>query len=172
MLRWMAPFMSFTAEEAWPIFAPGQSGSIFTQTYSDVSAWTDDALLAKWLTLRNIRDSVNLKIEEHRSRGELGSSLQAEVELSATPECKKWLEAFEPDLKFVFIASAVTLADAHEFDFDKEFDFDVRVTPSANTKCDRCWHYRADVGHDPAHPTICGRCTRNLFGAGEHRTVA
>jgi isoleucyl-tRNA synthetase len=83
MLRWMAPFLSFTAEEAWPIFSPGTSPSIFTQVYSDVDGWKDDALLAKWARIREVRDVVNKDIEAVRSSGQLGSSLQAWVNIAA-----------------------------------------------------------------------------------------
>ena len=78
MLRWMAPFLSFTAEEAWKVFAPGQSVSIFTETYVDTAGWGDDALLAKWARIRAIRDVANKEIEAVRTAGQLGSSLQAE----------------------------------------------------------------------------------------------
>ncbi len=85
MLRWMAPFLSFTAEEAWPVFAPGRV-SIFKQTYwnvAGVGATTDAALLAKWQTVREGRDAVNKAIEDVRTTGAVGSSLQAEVKMTA-----------------------------------------------------------------------------------------
>jgi isoleucyl-tRNA synthetase len=166
MLRWMAPFLSFTAEEAWAVFAPGQ-GSIFKQTYWDfagVGATTDAALLAKWQALREVRDTVNKAIEEVRTAGGVGSSLQAEVTVAAPPEAHALLASLGEDLKFVFITSKATLARAEALA--------VTVTPSTATKCERCWHWRDDVGTDAAHPTLCGRCTSNLFGAGEARTVA
>ncbi|WP_219210514.1 isoleucine--tRNA ligase [Variovorax boronicumulans] len=164
MLRWMAPFLSFTAEEAWKLVGTGAPGtSIFTQVYSDLGT-PDDGLLAKWTRICEIRDSVNKEIETVRATGQVGSSLQANVVLTATPEDHALLASLGEDLKFVFITSAVTLVagDAPS----------VLVTPSADTKCERCWHWRADVGHDAAHPTLCGRCTSNLYGAGEARSVA
>jgi isoleucyl-tRNA synthetase len=164
MLRWMAPFLSFTAEEAWKGFAPAKAGSIFTQTYSDVQGWADAALLAKWARVRDIRDGVNKDIEAVRSAGRLGSSLQAEVLIRADEADRALLATLGDDLKFVTITSRAGVAAGDALS--------VQVTPSSAPKCDRCWHYRDDVGHDPAHPTICGRCTSNLYGEGEHRTVA
>ena len=162
MLRWMAPFMSFTAEEAWALFAAGR-GSIFKQTYWPL-ATPDAALLAKWAAVRTVRDAVNKAIEAVRADGGVGSSLQAEVVITAPPETHALLSSLGDDLKFVCITSAVTLEAGEALA--------VQVTPSAAAKCERCWHYRADVGADPAHPGICGRCISNLHGAGELRTVA
>jgi len=169
MLRWMAPFLSFTAEEAWKIVAPGTSPSIFTETYSDTSSWADDALLAKWQLIRKVRDESNRRIEDFRSAGKVGSSLQANVQVSAKNEAHNVLASLGDDLKFVLITSKAALVELMN---DEGEDF--RVVPEASTsqKCERCWHYRDDVGVDPAHPTICGRCTSNLFGSGESRTVA
>ena len=166
MLRWMAPFLSFTAEEAWGVFAPGQ-GSLFKQTYWDfagIGATPDAALLSKWQSLRELRDAVNKAIEEVRAAGGVGSSLQAEVTLTAPPETHALLASLGEDLKFVFITSKATLVAGDALA--------VAVAPSAAAKCERCWHWRDDVGRDAAHPTICSRCTSNLYGAGEARLVA
>ena len=164
MLRWMAPFLSFTAEEAWPIFAPGVSQSIFTQTYSDVSSWGDGALLDKWTRIRAIREAVNKDIETVRTAGQLGSSLQAWIEITASDSDAALLNSLGDDLKFVTITSQATVVRGESLS--------VAVKPASAKKCERCWHYRSDVDHDPAHPGLCGRCTSNLFGAGEERTVA
>ena len=164
MLRWMAPFLSFTAEEAWQVFAPGQSASIFIETYSDTSAWGGDELLAKWARIRAIRDVANKEIEAVRSEGRLGSSLQAELAIDADVADHALLASLGDDLRFVTITSQAVLASAEALS--------VSATPSNATKCERCWHYRDDVGIDAAHPTICGRCVSNLFGAGETRLIA
>jgi len=161
MLRWMAPFLSFTAEEAWQVFDGG--ATIFTETYWPF-ATPDAALLAKWAAIREVRDTVNKAIEAVRAAGGVGSSLQANVALSAPPETHQLLATLGDELKYVLITSAATLAQGDALAVD--------VTPSAATKCERCWHWRDDVGHDAAHPTICGRCTGNLFGAGETRAIA
>ena len=161
MLRWMAPFLSFTAEEAWKVF--GDSESIFLETYTDLPAG-DEALLAKWARLREIRDVVNKDIEAVRTEGRVGSSLQAEVRVSAQPEDLALLQSLGDDLKFVFITSAAEALAGETLQ--------AAVTPSSHAKCDRCWHYRADVGINPEHPSLCGRCDSNLHGAGEERRKA
>jgi len=173
MLRWMAPFLSFTAEEAWKVFAPGASPSIFTETFSDTTSWKDDALVEKWSFVRGARDQVNRVVEDLRSKGEVGSSLQAEVSIEAYGQFLDALLSLGDDLKFVTITSAATVKELKDEVLIKLNSFvAVRAKASENKKCDRCWHYRDDVGADAAHPTICGRCTSNLFGAGESRKAA
>jgi len=161
MLRWMAPFLSFTAEEAWKVF--GHSESIYLETFTTLPQG-DEGLLAKWQRLREIRDVVNKEIESVRALGTVGSSLQAVVRLSAGPEDHALLASLGDDLKFIFIVSAIDLVAADALQ--------VSVSASSDPKCERCWHWRADVGHDSAHPALCGRCTSNLDGAGEARLHA
>ncbi|MEC5213676.1 isoleucyl-tRNA synthetase [Polaromonas sp. CG_9.5] len=161
MLRWMAPFLSFTAEEAWKIF--GTSESIFIETYAQFPA-PDTALLAKWTRIREVRDAVNKDIEALRADGKVGSSLQTNVALQVNTDDHALLASLGDDLKFVFITSAIELIAGDALQ--------ASVSASIDAKCERCWHYRSDVGIDPAHPTICGRCTSNLFGAGEKRAFA
>jgi isoleucyl-tRNA synthetase len=161
MLRWMAPFLSFTAEEAWKLV--GHTESIFTETYWNFEG-ADAALLPKWSRLRTIRELANKEIETVRGTGAVGSSLQASLAIGAPPEDIALLRSLADDLKFVFITSSVAVADAPALS--------VSVTPSTATKCERCWHWRDDVGHDAAHPGLCRRCTDNLYGAGEARRHA
>jgi len=161
MLRLMAPFLSFTAEEAWQAF--GSSESIFMETYSDLGT-PNEALLAKWTRIREIRDQVNKDIETLRADGKVGASLQASVNLQVGPEDHALLVSLGNDLKFVFITSHIILAAGSEML--------AKVSVSQDTKCERCWHYAPDVGVNPAHPTLCGRCDSNLHGAGETRLFA
>ncbi len=161
MLRLMAPFLSFTAEEAWQNF--GSSESIFMETFSDLGA-PHEALLAKWARIREIRDQVNKDIEALRADGKVGASLQAAVTLQAGPEDHALLASLGNDLKFVFITSQLNL--------EAGDSLAAKVAVSQDTKCDRCWHYAPDVGVNPAHPTLCGRCDSNLHGAGEKRLFA
>ncbi|MEY4712422.1 MAG: hypothetical protein RIS88_1872 [Pseudomonadota bacterium] len=161
MLRWMAPFLSFTAEEAWKLF--GDSDSIFFETYAEIGG-PDAALIAKWNRVREIRDVANKEVEALREKGEVGSSLQADLTLIAPPADHAILVSFAEDLKFIFITSAITLQAGEALA--------VKASPSKAVKCERCWHWRDDVGSEAAHPTICGRCTSNLYGAGEARAHA
>ena len=163
MLRWMAPFLSFTAEEAWPVLAGAQNqGSIFFETFAKLPE-VDETLLNKWARIRAVRETVNKEIETVRTAGGVGSSLQATVTLTVPADDHGLLASLGDDLKFVLIVSQVVLL---------EGDAQVDVVPATATKCERCWHYRDDVGADAAHPTLCGRCTSNLFGSGEARQVA
>ncbi|HTH80436.1 MAG TPA: class I tRNA ligase family protein, partial [Ramlibacter sp.] len=165
MLRWMAPFLSFTAEEAWKIF--GNSESIFLETYAEIGG-PDAALIDKWTRIRAAREMVNKEIEQLREAGQVGSSLQATVGITVPmhqhPELFEALASLEDDLRFVFITSKATV-DAGEA-------MGVDVKPSLGVKCERCWHWREDVGIDKDHPLICGRCVQNLFGEGEPRKFA
>ncbi|MFN5419004.1 MAG: isoleucine--tRNA ligase [Burkholderiales bacterium] len=161
MLRLMAPFLSFTAEEAWQSF--GSSESIFMETFSDLGT-PNEALLAKWSRIREIRDQVNKDIEALRADGQVGASLQASVNLQVGPEDHALLASLGNDLKFVFITSQLNLEEGSELV--------AKVSVSQDTKCDRCWHYSPDVGVNPAHPTLCGRCDSNLHGSGEKRLFA
>jgi len=167
MLRWMAPFLSFTAEEAWGVFAPAgkRDESIFCEVFWKPEAPPDGpALLPKWARIRELRDAVNKEIENVRAAGQLGSSLQANVTLTVPADDHALLASLGEDLKFVLITSVAGLREGRESK--------IEVQASQARKCDRCWHWRDDVGHDPAHPGLCGRCTSNLFGAGEARQVA
>jgi isoleucyl-tRNA synthetase len=169
MLRWMAPFLSFTAEEAWAVLgAEGKTPattkeSVFMDRYVALDA-PNESLLRKWGRIREIRELVNKDIETLRADGKLGASLQAEVTLTVNEDDHAYLASLGDDLKFVFITSAITLVAGSALS--------IRSSVSNGNKCERCWHYREDVGVDTTHPTLCGRCTSNLFGAGEARTCA
>ncbi|QAU35304.1 isoleucine--tRNA ligase [Janthinobacterium sp. 17J80-10] len=173
LLRVMAPILSFTAEEAWAVFAGEQTyaasdETIFTQTHYALPEIADAAaLLNKYAVVLEVRTAVTKQLEEVRMAGGIGSSLQAEIEVKASGEKYAQLQSFGDDLKFVFITSQAKVtqvaSDAEEA---------VVVTPSAEQKCERCWHYRADVGAHADHAGICGRCVTNLFGGGESRKFA
>ena len=166
MLRWMAPFLSFTAEEAWTTF--GSSKTIFLETFTDLGH-VDAALMARWAIVQQVRDLANKEIENQRTAGVVGASLQAELNVQCEGETHAALAALGEDLKFVFITSQVRLVQGP--------GLSVTVQASAAHKCDRCWHYSEDVGQHAEHPTICGRCVSNLneaagTGAGETRKAA
>ena len=161
MLRWMAPFLSFTAEEAWKLI--GSTPSVYTETYATLAA-LDEALLAKWSRIREIRDAANKEIETLRAEGKVGSSLQANLQLSLNPQDHALLASLGADLKFVFITSAIFI--------EAKTVITTKASASNDLKCDRCWHYVANLGINPAYPLLCGRCDSNLHGAGETRLFA
>jgi isoleucyl-tRNA synthetase len=120
-----------------------------------------------WTEIRAYRSEVLKKLEDARGAGVIGSSLQAEVKMDASGGKHETLAALGDDLRFVLITSHADVARVAT-----QNDEIIVVAPSSGRKCERCWHYRRDVGADPAHPEICGRCVANLFGAGEPRTYA
>jgi isoleucyl-tRNA synthetase len=122
------------------------------------------SLIEKWQRILAVRAAVQKELEAVRQSGAIGSSLQAEVAITAAGADYEALAALGDDLRFVTITSAATVSLGDTLA--------IRVTPSQHPKCERCWHWRADVGADPAHPTLCGRCVANLFGAGEPRAFA
>jgi len=165
LLELMAPVLSFTAEEAWRIAHP-EDASIFRRTWIDALPNLPDAspLLAKWSRILAVRAAVQKQLETLRQAGKIGSSLQAEVAITAAADDHEALASLGDDLRFVLITSAATVVRGE--------GLAIGVTPSSHAKCERCWHYRQEVGADPGHPTLCGRCVSNLFGAGEPRAFA
>jgi isoleucyl-tRNA synthetase len=163
LIGYLAPVLSFTADEAWRIFNRGGE-SIFLETWQRFPT-EDEALLERWDKLRQVRSRVLKKLEEARVAGDIGSSLQAEVEVCVNGEDYELLASVEDDLRFVFITSQARVTRTQ--DGEK-----IIVAASSHAKCARCWHYRADVNADTAHPEICGRCVAHLFGAGEPRKHA
>ena len=165
MLKFMAPILSFTAEEAWRILRP-QDSTIFAGTWrkevADLGITPEFA--AKWQRIREVRAMAQKQIEELRARGEIGSSLQAEAAVVTGGAHYDAVTSLGDDLRFVLITSAATVRRGESME--------VHVEPSNHRKCERCWHYRAEVGADSRHPGLCDRCKANLFGAGEPRAFA
>jgi isoleucyl-tRNA synthetase len=164
-VKLMAPILAFTAEEVWRTITGDADDSIMLHTWQPLPALADEAaLLDKWSKIRGWRADVTRALEELRIAGKIGSSLQAEVTMYADGEKYELLNSLADDLRFVFICSKTRLIRGAE---DK-----VECTPLTHAKCERCWHVREDVGADPAHPEICGRCVSNLHGEGEPRACA
>jgi isoleucyl-tRNA synthetase len=162
LVRLMAPILSFTAEEAWQLFCGKDDDSVFFHTLHQLPASPDAAaLLARWGRLRELRDPVRKSIEDLRAAGTVGSSLQAEVELAAAGADYELLASLGDELKYLMLTSAARVVHGNE-------QLGVKVAPSEYRKCERCWHYRADVNED----ALCGRCVGNLKGAGERRRHA
>jgi isoleucyl-tRNA synthetase len=165
MLKFMAPILSFTAEEAWRILRP-RDPTIFAGTWrkevADLGITPEFA--AKWQRIRDVRVVAQKQIEELRAKGEVGSSLQAAATVVAEGAHYDAVTSLGDDLRFVLITSAATVR--------RGDSVEVHVEPSKHLKCERCWHYRAKVGADSRHPGLCDRCVANLFGAGEPRAYA
>ncbi|WP_426208616.1 isoleucine--tRNA ligase [Massilia sp. TWP1-3-3] len=170
LLRVMAPMLSFTAEEAWAVFASPEAfaasdETIFTQTFWALPAIDGaEALLEKYAALRAVRADVTKQLEELRVSGAIGSSLQAELTIQAASAKYQLLASLDDDLKFLFITSQAQVSEVAA-----EADETIAVTASAAPKCERCWHYRADVGSHAEHTGLCARCVSNLFGSGQKR---
>ncbi|WP_419571798.1 class I tRNA ligase family protein, partial [Rheinheimera sp.] len=177
MVRWMAPIMSFTAQEIWEAI-PGQATEfVFTDVwYQGLNAVPAGQFSdAFWQQLLQVRDEVNKVLEAARRDGKIGASLQAEVILYAQGQLAADLTAIGDELRFALITStAVVSADAApaEATATELAGLSVLLNASTAAKCDRCWHHRHDVGMNPAHPLICLRCVDNVEGAGESRKFA
>lgn len=173
--RLMAPILAFTAEEIWQI--TGDSESVMLTTWHELPALTPlekSVLVPRWLALRDIKGAVSGALEELRTAGKIGSSLQAEVHIEAADAIFDLLTSLGDDLKFVFICSQVTLEKVGA-DETAPGSLKVFARPSPHTKCARCWHWRKDVGqhnHTAEHAELCSRCVDNLFGTGEIRHAA
>ena len=163
LVRMMAPILSFTAEEAWEVI-PGNAGrSVFELVFHDIpAAALDDAAVRRWEDIRQVRDLAAKKIEEKRESKEIGSSLAAELDIQADDPLYQTLASLGEDLRFVFLTSRVSIKRV------QGAGVAVAVQPSKHAKCERCWHYRADVNARG----LCGRCEGNLNGPGEPRTHA
>jgi isoleucyl-tRNA synthetase len=171
LVRLLAPILSFTAEETWALVRPDASDSVFLHVwhaYPEMPEGEKDGLMARWSRLRDYRSLVTKELETVRVSGAIGSSLAAEVEVHVAPGALyDDLAILGDDLRFVLITSKASLVAAGGAAEER-----IVVMPSKNEKCERCWHYREDVGSDTAHPGLCGRCVSNLFGPGEQREHA
>jgi Isoleucyl-tRNA synthetase (EC 6.1.1.5) len=176
MVRWIAPMLSFTAEEIWQAL-PGSRGEsvLFETFYEGLDARQDAETRAWWSKLLAIRETGSRVLEGMRKAGRIGASLDATLTLHADVATQSALAESADELRFFFITSDVALAplegrpaDAENVELEEgEVYVSAAVTDWA--KCIRCWQHRPDVGHDPAHPEICGRCVENVAGQGEDR---
>lgn len=166
MMRLMAPILSFTADEIWQTLGLDADKTVFEEVwYTLPEHGLGDADIQAWQTTLDVRAVANKAIEEKRALGLVGSSLQSELDIYAEGATYAALNQLGDDLRFVLITSRATV---HQ----RVGALEIQVSPSSHVKCDRCWHYRADVGADAEHPHICGRCVSNLFGKGEARAHA
>ncbi len=164
LTRLMAPILSFTAEEIWALQC--KSESVFLTLWHELPAQADEPVLTgRWARLRELRALALKRIEELRTDGKVGSSLQAEAVFQGEGPDYELLTSLNDDLRFLLITSSARVELG-------QGETRVEVAGLAHDKCERCWHVRADVNADPAHPGLCGRCISNLYGAGEPRSHA
>jgi len=179
LVRWLAPILSFTAEEIWQGI-PGKRGeSVFLQTwYPDLFALDVDEPLndAFWDRVMRVRVAVSKELERLRVTGAIGSSLDAEVELYCKGQTLQELARLEDELRFVLITSDARIHPLSDKPAHAQPTEDAElclcVVPSSHQKCERCWHRRPDVGVSAEHPELCSRCVDNVTGPGEQRRFA
>nr|WP_221281926.1 isoleucine--tRNA ligase [Chiayiivirga flava] len=176
MVRWIAPILSFTAEEVWGYLPERPHASVlFAEWYGDLAAMPAQAELdaAMFDRLLVLRDAVSKVLEPMRAAGTLGASLQADVTVYVADDVRSALSAVEDELRFLFITSSLTLASerTHPADALRADDGTAWIVarPTEHGKCVRCWHYRPEVGTIAEHPELCSRCVENVDGAGEDR---
>ena len=168
LTRWIAPILSFTADEIWPLLPGRREGSVFTQQWHAFPILPADPFEKQWPLLLVVRDEVKKRLEEVRATGSIGSGLDAEVTITTDGELMDTLAAFGDELRFWFITSSTKLVNSKAHGH-----LMIDVSPLEAGKCARCWHRRSDVGEHAAHPALCGRCVENVDGAnggeGERR---
>jgi isoleucyl-tRNA synthetase len=179
MVRWLAPILSFTAEEIWRAMPGARAESVFHSTWSELPAGEEAAPAVDWTGVLAVRAAVLRELERLRVAGAIGAPLEAAVDLYAAPETRAALAPLGEELRFVLITSEARVhpagerpAEAVPSTAEGEPALWTRVQPCTAPKCVRCWHRRADVGSDAAHPGLCGRCVVNVDGAGETREFA
>ncbi len=180
MTRWLAPILSFTAEELWSNI-PGERGeSVFLSTWYELPEVNDDELGAEfWAQVLEVRQVVKKELEQLRVAGDIGGSLDAEVDLFCGGKLKTQLDKLDDELRFALITSAARVHEitamsegATHFTLENNDELWVAVASSSEKKCARCWHHRGDVGNNNEHPELCGRCVDNVAGDGEQRRYA
>jgi len=179
LARWLAPITSYTADEIWQYIPGEHSESIFLETwYEGLFELDSDTAMDRdfWEKIILVRSAVSKEIEQVRSKGEIGSSLDAEVELYCDEEYFSVLNLLSTELHFIFITSAASIAE-QKFCPDEAIQTEIegirlKVSASENEKCTRCWHHRHDIGVSEEHPELCGRCVENIAGDGEVRQFA
>ncbi|QEY10994.1 isoleucine--tRNA ligase [Cellvibrio sp. KY-YJ-3] len=176
MVRWIAPILSFTADEIWKEIAGEREANVFVAEWYQLPTMPADSFAdSYWELIAQVKDAVNKVLEAKRTAGEVGGSLGAEVILYCDEKLQIELQKLANELRFVLITSTAEirpLAEAHNAVATDVVGLQVAVKKSEHAKCERCWHHRADVGANTTHPTICLRCVENVDGAGETRQFA
>ncbi|MBC7161215.1 MAG: isoleucine--tRNA ligase [Immundisolibacter sp.] len=178
LVRWLAPILSFTAEDIWQHLPGARADSVLLAEWYALPALPDEASEAirpaDWERLRAIRDAVNRQLERLRVAGAIGSALDAEVDLYVNADDRALLDNLGDELRFALICSYARVhADtARPTDAHADADLWLAARATSHPKCVRCWHHREDVGDNAEHPELCGRCVENVAGAGERRQFA
>ncbi|EFP97903.1 isoleucine--tRNA ligase, partial [Vibrio caribbeanicus] len=179
LVRWMAPIMSFTADEIWNEMPGERDKFVFTGEWFDGLfglAEGEELNNTFWTDIQSVRSAVNKLLEDARKDKTIGSALQAEVTLYAEDALVKKLLKLEDELRFVLLTSAASVkAIGEKTETAQQTDIEglfVEVSPVGGEKCDRCWHHTSDVGTIDGHEKICGRCVSNVEGEGETRKFA
>ena len=176
LVRWLAPILSFTAEEIWEHMPGEREESVFLTQWYDAFPQGLQVSNDYWSWVMILRDEVNKILESHRKAGEIGSALDAEVMLFGDEAMIEKLSHLGDELRFALITSDVKVlptAQANGKAEETEIDgLTVQVNVSEHNKCERCWQHRDDVGVIDAHPGLCGRCVSNVDGVGEIRRFA
>ena len=173
MVRWLAPVLSFTAEEIWQTLEEENNESIFLQDWYQglTSGYENDSIE----TARQINPTIRKQMEGMRSDKVIGSSLDAEIDVYCSNEIYQSLSKLGDELRFVFITSYARIHPISEKTGDcieAGEGVMIKVSKSEHEKCVRCWHHRADVASHDEHPELCGRCVENIAGEGEQRAFA
>jgi isoleucyl-tRNA synthetase len=176
MVRWLAPILSFTAEEVWSFLPGTRNESVFLNTWYRFPAGAERTSGIDWPSFIALKADVGRELERLRSAGAIGAPLEAEVTIFAQPEQAARFRALHDELRFLLITSQarvieVDTAPADAVPTHAEGVW-IEVKPSLQPKCVRCWHLRSDVGSDPSHPELCARCVVNVEGPGEERRFA
>jgi isoleucyl-tRNA synthetase len=180
MIRWVAPILSFTADEVWENM-PGERDDlgVFTaEWYDGLFEYSNTEVdVAIWDSLEQVRGEVTRTLEGLRQDGQIGSSLDADVTISADPALAVQLQVISDELHFVMITSSATVgeldaASTEGVTLRQGNRVSITATASPHQKCVRCWHHREEVGSDDEHPELCGRCIDNIEAAGEQRRYA
>jgi isoleucyl-tRNA synthetase len=176
LVRWLAPIVSYTADEIWDLIPGERSQSVQLDVWYDgLQTMSEESQFnrAYWHRLLEARNQVSKALESRRSEGVIGSSLESAVALYCGDELFETLNQLGSELRFVFICSeAIVYPLAHAPDDVLSTDNEqlkLQVSAMTEAKCARCWHYCADVGEHTGHPELCGRCVDNVDGPGEQR---
>ncbi|MFC2503170.1 MAG: isoleucine--tRNA ligase [Cardiobacterium sp.] len=162
MVRWLAPILSFTAEEIWQHMPGARAESVFLARFYDGLVGYDEAFdAAYWAELIHVREEVNVALENARKDGRIGGSLEAALHITAPEASYHNLARLGDELRFLFITSAVTLEPGDALS--------VTVKKAEGDKCERCWHILPTVNSNPAYPGLCPRCVENVAHGGETR---